>query len=295
MKIYQINSKLVFFTALIFMCFQIEIFSQIRHTGGTVKPGLFIGLDGGLAQTHIITEGILSVAGLKSNSMNSFTGSAEFGYFFSGNLGLSTGIEYNSYRSQVNLTSYQNNFNTQDSENEPYERRVTGSNIREDQEIGIVSVPFYLNFRLPFGKVYGFFLKAGANVAVPIKRSYSGSGTFTYKGYFPAYNVLLENLPAYGFPDNHSTVAVGELELKKYIISAIASAGFDWLVQENIQFGVAATYNKSLSNISAYVPDDKFQLSMDADQLNSLMGGCSKVSLQSIGLKLSIRYYFKPQ
>ena len=120
-----------------------------------------------------------------------------------------------------------------------------------------------------------------------------GSGTFTFKGYYPAYNVLLEDLPAYGFPSDVISASKGELELKPFDVNMIASAGFDFFVQKNIQLAVAAFYSKSLSNISAYSSSDTFRLSSDVNQINSFMGGRSNATVQSMGIKISFRYYLK--
>ena len=85
----------------------------------------------------------------------------------------------------------------------------------------------------------------------PVSKKYTSKGTFTYKGYYPAYNVLLENLPAYGFPSNYKSAVDGELDIKPINVNAIAATGFDFFLQKNIQIGVMATFSQSLSNISA--------------------------------------------
>jgi len=273
------------------LCIQINLFPQSTDITTKEKPGLFLGLSLGPSQSQILNKGTLSVSELLSSKKNSFFGSMEIGYFFSNYFGISSGIGLNSYSTQLTLDTYQNKFNTTDSENEAYERQVSGSDIKELQKINFLSIPFCINLRLPFSGTIGFFLQTGVNMAVPVNKNYNSSGTFTYKGYYPAYNVLLENLPSYGFPSNIRSGTDGELELKPLVVDAIASAGFDFYIQKKIQIAVAASYNKSLSSISEYSSPDKFQLSSDTDQINSLMGGSSKVSAQSVGVRLSFRYY----
>ena len=258
-----------------------------------VKPGLFVGLSLGPSQTSISNEGTLSVANLVSGSQNSFGGSLEIGYFFSESIGISSGLGFTSYKSQLTLGTYQNNFNTVDSENEAYERRVSGTGIKEIQNVGFLSLPVCLDIRLPLGKKMGFYLQPGINLAIPITKKYTSSGIFTYKGFYPAYNVLLENLPAYGFPSNINGVTDGTLTIKSLNINALVSAGFDFSIQKNIQIGVGVSYSKSLSNISDYTSPDKFQLSSDANQINSLMGGSSKATVQSLGVNVRLRYFLK--
>ena len=271
---------------------QYECYSQ-EADSTVVKPGLFVGLSFGPSQTSISNEGTLSVANLVSGSQNSFGGSLEIGYFFSESIGISSGLGFTSYKSQLTLGTYQNNFNTVDSENEAYERRVSGTGIKEVQNVGFLSLPVCLDIRLPLGKKMGFYLQPGINLAIPITKKYTSSGTFTYKGYYPAYNVLLENLPAYGFPSNVNSITNGTLEIKSININALISAGFDFSIQKNIQIGVGVSYSKSLSSISDYASPDKFQLSSDANQINSLMGGSSKATVQSLGVNVRLRYFLK--
>jgi len=292
MKFRFISNPQIFFLALLLICSQYDGYSQ-EADSTVIKPGLFVGLSFGPSQTSISNEGILTVANAVSNTQNSFGGSLEIGYFFSKSVGVSSGIGFTSFKSQLTLDTYQNKFNTTDSENEAYERRVSGTDIQEIQKVGFLSFPICLDIRLPLSKKMGFFLQTGINVAIPVTKKYTSSGTFTYKGYYPAYNVLLQNLPAYGFPGNVNSVTNGSLEIKSLHMNALLSAGFDFLIQRNIQLGIAAFYSKSLSNISNYPSPDKFQLSTDANQINSLMGGSSKASDQSIGLNIRIRYFLK--
>jgi len=275
------------------MWFQSEIFSQGLNKTRFNKPGWFIGVSGGVNQTDIINEGAFSIAGLQNSKMNSLSFSGEIGYFFTSHFGLSMGIDYAAYKTKLNLNSYENKFDAIDSENEHYERRVTGTNIKEMQDISYISVPVNFIFRMPLKNNCGFFLQAGGNISFPINKTYSSSGTFTYKGYYSAYNVLLENLPDFGFPNNHNTSASGDLKLQQYNINAIATAGIDVFIKKQFQLVFAASYSKSLTKISAYEPPDKFQLSSDVDQMNSIMGGCSNISLKSLGASVGLRYYFK--
>jgi hypothetical protein len=289
----KLRIRQILLTAFLIICYQNEVFSQETDISAENQPRMFVGISLGPSQSHIINVGTLSVSELLSGKKISFFGSMEIGYFFSNYFGLSSGIGLNSYKTQLTLDTYQNKFNTIDNENESYERRVSGSDIKEVQKIDFLSIPFCINLRLPFNETIGFFLQTGVNMAVPIIRDYNSSGTFTYKGYYPAYNVLLENLPAYGFPSNKSIDTDGELELKPFGFNVTASAGFDFYIQKKIQIAVAACYDKSLSNISEYSSPDKFQLSSDLEQINSLMGGSSKATAQSMGLKIIFRYYLK--
>jgi hypothetical protein len=264
--------------------------------------GLFLGLSLEPSQSLITNNGDGSVAGIVSEKAITYGGSVEFGYFFSRHIGLSTGIGFSSYRSKVGLTAYQNyvgiedeaneGYESIDSENEEYELIVSGKNIREDQILNYFHVPVYLNLRLPLSKAIGLFVQSGVNLSFALNQSYKSSGTFTYKGYYSAYNVLLEDLPEYGFISNKATTAEGHLEVQPFTVFAVATAGFDFFLSDQLQLAVAATYRKSLSDISAYTADSQYQLSPAIDKINSFMAGSTSVSAESLGITVKLRYFF---
>lgn len=256
------------------------------------QPGFFIGFSGDLTNAQIINKETHSISNLVSNKEISGFGSIEIGYFVSKYIGLTSGAYYNTFSSKLFIDSYENQYNTIDRENESFEMRVSGFNIGELQKVDILNIPVCLNFRVPINLNIGLCFQTGINLKFPIMNSFESSGIFTYKGYFPAYNVLLENLPEYGFPTELSVKTKGELELKPLIYGAMASAGMDYLINKRFQMTLAAYYDRSVSSITNYSFADDFDLMTDAGQFNSILSGSSKTALQSIALKLGLRYYF---
>jgi hypothetical protein len=293
MKLRLILLKLIIISTLLLIQYRDEIFSQGTDLSLKNKPGLFAGINLGVGQAEILNVGIQSVSELLTNKKSSFSGSVEIGYFLSNNIGLSSGIGFVTYNTQVNLSTYQNKFITTDSENESYERRISGTDIEEFQKISFLTIPITANIRLPFNRLTGFFIQPGLNLSVPLGNNYESSGIFSFKGYYAVDNVELTNLTAYDFPSNINSKSGGKLELKSLVINAIAAVGVDYYIQKNIQVAMAACYNKSLSGISEYASPDKFQLSAEPDQINSVMGGSSKVTTQAIGLRISLRYFLQ--
>jgi hypothetical protein len=274
-------------------CITQIIFSQGTDISSTTSTKLYVGLGLTTGQSDFGITGTNSISDVNTSKKGSFTGLLEIGYFFSENFGLSSGLGFCSISTSLTLKSYQNKYTTTDTESESYERRITGSDIKETQKIGFLRVPVILIMRLPVSRTTGIFIQPGINLAIPLTKSYSNSGIFSFDGYYPAYNVLLSNLPVYGFPNNKSIASDGKLQLKSLAIQASVSAGVDFFVAEKIQIAVAGSYEKTLSDISAYSTPDKFQLATDGIQLNSLLGGSTKTSIQSIGLLISLKYYLK--
>ncbi len=279
--------KQIILTA-IFLYFSLsDVQSQDIRSNKFKQNGMFFGAGIGESKNQIINTG----ADYTSDNKYSLNGFFEAGYFFTKYFGLISGVSYSSYKTQFEIASYQNQFKAIDIENEYYEMRVSGSDITETQQINIVSIPVYMTFRYPLNKSTGIYLQTGLSFTFPLDNSYESTGTFTYKGYFPSYNVILENLPEYGFATNQYIESDGNLELKTVSTSFVAAAGIDYLISKRVQISGAAFFDRSLSSISDNALYNEFQLSTGSEQLNTIMGGSSKTLLQSIGMKIGIRYY----
>lgn len=273
------------------LCCLPALFSQEKDSIPNRKTGLFTGISLGAGQSEVLTEGVSSVSKMSSAKRNSWSGTLEIGYYFTDYFGISSGINFSSYSGQAALASYSNKFTTTDSEKESYERRITGNTISENQNVGLLGIPISLHIRIPLGNKLGIFLQTGVNISTPIVKKYQSNGSFTYKGYYPSYNVVLENLPDYGFPTNATVTTNGALELKPLCLNGTASAGFDFKIQPKMHLVVAAYYDKSLSTLSSASKPESFQLSLDKDLINSLMDSGNQTMLQSMGVKICLRYF----
>lgn len=307
MKILSTKYSPLLIILILLIGYQVEIFAQEKEQEKekvklqeqlvdgniTKQQGLFVGFSMASFQSQISQEGILSVSGLNSIGKPGISGTAEIGYSLSDHFAISSGLSFFSLHNQVALNAYQNKFNTTDTENEAYERQVAGTNIIEDQKIGFLGIPLNLNLRIPLGKKLGFSLRAGIDVAIPVIKNYHTSGTFSYKGYYPKYNVLLENLPAFGFPDKAALSADGQLELKSVCFDGSFSAGMDFRINKRVQAVIAYCYVLSLTEIQSYGSPEKFQISTDINQINSMMGGSSKVNFKTAGVLFTLRYHLK--
>jgi hypothetical protein len=282
---------------LLVMCFILKAagtsFAQEKEQNKPVFQKLFIGISSGPSFNKEINTVVNTFSDLTIADKNSYSGSVEFGYYFSGSFGISTGFEYSSFGADLSLANYTNKFNTKDTENDTYERRITGSGIKETQDLSFLKVPLLLNLRLFPGKQFGLYFQAGIDYTLPLKKEYSSSGTFTYTGYYPAYNVTFQNLPAYGFPTNAAVSTKGQLELKSKSLEGIAGAGFQFFINNRFQIALGGVFTRSLSTITQYTSPESFQLSSDITGINSIMGGSSKVIAQTMGVRLSLRYYLK--
>jgi len=278
---------------ILLLLFQINLHSQSLNNELPRQYHWFIGISGGAAQTSISNDGMSVISGMDMAKKNSYCLSVDAGYFFSKYFGFSTGIGLSPYFTKLSLDSYSNSLDTVDSENENYERRISGNNIEETQKIYFIEIPVMLNFQYPFSKAIGFYAQGGINLAIPVSNNYSSSGTYSYSGYYPAYNVLLEDIPYEGFKSNVKNDISGELKVKTFNPGLVASGGFYFCTEKQYQISVGFFYKSILSDISDYPPVTSFQLSTHENQARSFMEGSEKATASSIGIIISLRYYIR--
>lgn len=286
-------SKSFILCFILLFLFHANLQSQSLNSKSLSQYHWFIGVSGGPAQTKISNDGTAVISGIDMAKKNSYSLSVDAGYFFSKYFGISTGIGLSPYFAKLSLDTYSNSLDTVDSENENYERRISGNNIEETQKIYFLEIPVMLNVQYPFSKAIGFYAQGGINLAIPISNNYSSSGTYSYSGYYPAYNVLLEDIPYEGFKSNVKTDITGELKVKTINPELVASGGFYFCTEKRYQISVGFFYKSMLSDISDYPPVTSFQLSTHENQARSFMEGSEKANASAMGIVVSLRYYIK--
>ncbi len=268
-----------------------NISAQSPDTVSLKRAGVFLEAGSGFFLSNIIETENSMVPDLTYASGSSFQFYLGVGYFFSRHFGIIASVEYLSFKNEFSLENYQDELDAVDTEDEAYTLKVTGTKIKENQDFTFVSLPMALNMSLPIGKSLSFYIQAETRFTIPLKGDYTNNGVYTYKGYYPSYNVLFEDLPAYGFPENLVTDVRGELELKPLIISIGGSAGFDVSINNKFQLGVGAFICRSLSDITDYSGSSEFHLSEEVNSVNSLLDASNDTRFNNMGIKLHLRYY----
>ncbi|MCE1197473.1 MAG: hypothetical protein LWW85_00770 [Marinilabiliales bacterium] len=262
---------------------------QESDTIRTASPGWFVSIRLAPASTAIHLTSASALFPITTEKGSGGSLAPEVGYFFTEHFGLATGLNFMQYNGVVRLSSYQEKFQTTDSENESYERRVTAVQVSENQKIGLLGIPLKLVLRSSLGQRVGLLMEGQVSVAFPVAKHYTSSGIFTYKGYYPKYNVLLENLPLYGFPNAAAVEGTGDLPVKSPVISVGCAAGLDYRITSHWLVVATLHYDRSISQVVD--TPASFNLSTDVTGIHSMMGGCTQASLQAIGVGIGIRYF----
>lgn len=214
-----------------------------------------------------------------------------YSYYLSESLSLGIGVEYQTYNSDLKYNFFAGAYAATDAENENFQFRYKGTNVREEQKLAYINVPINVQFETPgTSKLY---VAAGAKIGFASSGSYQTTfQNLTTSGYYPQYNVELFSPAFAGFASTNDLVT-GKQDLNTEVsYSTTFETGLKQELGTRNSFYIGAYFEYGLNNIYdktgngqivIYNAQQPVQLGYDT-LLNSPLS--SSVRLVSYGLKL---------
>ena len=213
----------------------------------------------------------------------------EMDYFFSQKIGLSTGLSVNQYRSKAWLDNFDNygtnTLRRMDKDNEMYYLYNYVSNVFENTYVSSVSVPLSLKYRLRPDKNWDFFIKAGVKFIYVLKAHIKAEGQSEWQGYYPAYHVVLYDVPEYGFTVYDINYDKEIQDYNNMLFSFISSLGISKRMGKRVNFELSTFYEQGINDLNYSRPV------YEADFLNTV-GKVDKTLVRALGFMLGFRYNF---
>ena len=205
-------------------------------------------------------------------------------YFFTNNIGLGIGAGYSAYSSNAELTTYSTNIASVDDENENFEYRITASGIKEEQKLSALEIPVFLAYRKSLSEKLGLNASLGLKFSLPLSATYQCTGgTIETRGYYPAFNVELYNMPNHGFEKVENINYSGDLSTQM-AYSLFANAGITIPVGKiGINIGVYGSYG-----LNSVLKQEANQLMVYPKKYQSVTALADKISLVSGGVKIGV-------
>ncbi|MFW6267832.1 MAG: hypothetical protein ACOC1E_01725 [Marinilabiliaceae bacterium] len=127
-------------------------------------------------------------------------------------LEVSTGAGLSALSSEATVDTYDATMDAVDSEGDEYEKRVSVSGVVEKQEYLWAKFPLSVRYVFNPGR-WDIYAEAGAEYRMAIKSSFEQSGDYSNHGYYSKYDLLIDDLPEYGFYDDRTISSEGDLDM----------------------------------------------------------------------------------
>ncbi|MCH8903498.1 MAG: hypothetical protein IIA45_06255 [Bacteroidetes bacterium] len=208
-------------------------------------------------------------------------------------IGFGAGFGFSIFKNSIYLSSYENSFSDIDKDGDNFEKRISIDNINELNSLTYIDIPVSLKLKYPLTSRISVFLDLGTKFSFLQSYEYRITGSATYEGYYPDFNVVLSNIAEYGFyTDKAFSAKSNDLIQKQNNVSAFGTLGVSIPLGSHTTFNIAAHFVNGFSDISDISSTD-YQLSRNVGEYNSLLfGSSSRVALQSYGLFVGLSFKF---
>lgn len=212
-------------------------------------------------------------------------------YFSDGKpFAVKVGLGLGKYSTNMSFASISDTlYGLRDDDNDPCDERRFYKNIVEEVTLSYLELPVLLHIGNSFHHSGArAWIDAGVKVAYNFSNDFKGSGTYTSEGYYPDWNVTLQDVPALGFVTNANAYDNGtSLDVKKAILWGVAAAGVHIPVGEKIGLDVGARCGYTLLPIAKY---EAIENKYVKNRPNVLSGETTRIF--SYGVNVGVTYNF---
>jgi hypothetical protein len=176
----------------------------------------YVGVQSGIANIQSDVKGVTAA--------HEIGGALKVGYIYSltDHIGIGSGVEFAQYKQKVFLNQSSatlTNFEV-DLSGSAFVYNVTTGNYKENQTLQAIQIPLFLQYKRNINKGVDFNFRAGVKYFLPVNYKIKSSAV-SVKGsaYYPDVNLVIDDLPEYGFGNQTNYAASGEYNTKGVFMS----------------------------------------------------------------------------
>lgn len=197
------------------------------------RKGFFVSVSASVIQSQINSKDIIDIPIADSSYSWSVSHyykilpSIGISYYFSDNFAISTGAEYSIYSTSLNLDgTFKSDSLLPDINGNSFNRIVEAS-CDSILTVKYISVPLSLNITTGKPGKFGIYLEAGGNISFPLKASFTNTGNYSTRGYYPLNPAVTRELdwPELGYYTKTDFSESGTIPMKGYNLALHAAAG----------------------------------------------------------------------
>lgn len=221
----------------------------------------------------------------------------EFRYLFKNyetyKIGGSFGLGISYLRSDYTTQGYQSANQVIDKDNDTYYQIINSKPFSEKQTFYGIDVPIKFSYEKSFSYKNGFYFKLGAVLSYYMG-SYSTSTVYTSLGYYPQYNVTLQDIPSLGFNKDKSFSGKGKLPINPINAMGNIELGMFFKLKNKSQLYIGLNYNQAFLNFSSKGKTTSLIALSKPDPTqspvpNSIMSEMNNINLSMIGITIGIK------
>jgi hypothetical protein len=200
----------------------------------------------------------------------------------------STSAEFENFSEQVTGLT--------DIDGHTFNADLSSRNVKEQLSLMYLDIPVYLEIGKPSKTKTKAWAKIGVKGSLLLSDNFKGEGQYTSKGFYPAWNVTLHDIPDLNYNTNKQCYENPEYKLNPFILWGNLSAGLsvplsspEKDVLRNTILKIGLKYDFTLTTISEGSANDLFPGSSYRINQSNMLGG-KGAGLQYLGLEIGLIY-----
>ncbi|NGY38933.1 hypothetical protein FQU23_015630 [Flavobacterium sp. XN-5] len=253
----------------------------------------YVGVQSGIANLQSDVKG--------TKSGNELGGALKAGYiyFLTDHIGIGSGVEFAQYKQKVSLNqgaTTLTNFEV-DASGSAFVYNVTSANYREEQTLQAIQIPLFLQYKRNINKGVDFNFRAGVKYFLPVAyKVESSASSVKGVGYYPDVNLLIDNLPEYGFGSQSNYSASGEYQTKGVLMSTF-ELGFTFEMGEKNALYAAMFLDTGYGSVIDQKQNESYigynPTAVNDRKANGLYSTDKNAKIQPVAFGLTLGWNFK--
>jgi len=258
--------------------------SYQKYQGNNTINGLYVGLKGGYGATMVYNQEASNTEIYQVEYQQNMNFGFELSYMFTRGFGLGTGVGMNTYSTSYSIDYYNEPSPSMliDIDGDEYLPNVYVTDLVETDVYESIEIPLLLKFRTGKGKT-AFYMDLGVIYSL-ISGYYTQEGYSTRSGYYPEWELTLEDIEEYGFYNYKSLDGTQtDLVVPSSGLSAYAAMGLSIPLSHNF-------YMKLGANVRYGITDMELGTNSHANGLADFVENPGETLLHCGGVELGLSY-----
>jgi hypothetical protein len=248
-----------------------------------IKLQPFLGF-GGQSITYLS-----ELADVNGNSGINF--GADFLYYLNEDMAIGAGARFANYSSKAIFASFESTENLVDKDGYSFELQISSDGIEEIYSFSAIEIP--ITFRYQQWVTSDVILYGASGPVITMPRSIKSKvafGSVSTKGYYPQWNLSIEELADYGYETKDVTGELPDVDTKPSLSWAF-EVGAEYYIASRINVLFAAYYQPSFSSVKS---SDGGFLMPDAFTYSGSLSAAEIVKPSKIGIRIGVSLDLTP-
>jgi hypothetical protein len=270
----------------------IVVFALILISTG-VKAQFYVGVQSGVGNIQSDVKGV--------RSGTDIGGALKVGYIYSitDHIGIGLGAEFAQYKQKVFLDQGITTLSSLevDATGSGFVYSVTTVNYKEYQTLHAIQIPLFVEYKKNINQGVDFNFRAGVKYFLPVSYKIESSAqTVKGVGYYPDFNLYVDDLPEYGFGSQSNYAGSGEYSTRGILMSTF-ELGFTFEMGEKHSLYAAMFLDSSYRSIVNQKQNESYigynPRSSTERKANGLYSTDKDATIKPVGFGLTLAWNFK--